>query len=242
MIANKYDGGGLMRSDELGERLADLRIDMSLSQRSLGKTLRISSTSIAYYETGERALTLKALEAYHNFFDVSYDYLMGKTNNKKREHIDIGEKLGLSDKSIEILEYQDKMSLYEEEYYFETKKEFQSGVNLLVENKQFLSLVSALINLRNKNETIKNIKMTKELHEFLYFDKPGSFSAINEQLKEHLGENYYISYNRDIIIQLLKNNAQDIFNNILNDIVKSDNDIDTHKEKNGKIKWEYNLE
>ncbi|SHJ54017.1 helix-turn-helix domain-containing protein [Paramaledivibacter caminithermalis] len=65
-----------------GDKLKKLRTEKGLSQKKLGEILNISSRTIGYYETNERFPkdedTLKAIADY---FNVSVDYLLGRTNN-----------------------------------------------------------------------------------------------------------------------------------------------------------------
>lgn len=97
-----------MTNEQIGKRLADLRIDPTtnrtiFTQRELAKKLNISHVSIGQYESGERNLTVKALSAYHRFFDVSYEYLLGESNSKKTVNIKVQKELGLSDEAIAVL-------------------------------------------------------------------------------------------------------------------------------------------
>lgn len=62
------------------------RLNALLDERCLGKKDVVSATGIsksAYYRyvTGEREPTTSVLIALANFFNVSTDYLLGRTNN-----------------------------------------------------------------------------------------------------------------------------------------------------------------
>lgn len=67
-----------------GDRLKELRKEKSLSQEQLGEILNISRRVIGYYETNERFPkdedTLKKIA---DFFDVTIDYLVGRTDKKE---------------------------------------------------------------------------------------------------------------------------------------------------------------
>lgn len=97
-----------MTNEQIGKRLADLRIDPTtnrtiFTQRELAKKLNISHVSIGQYESGVRSLTVKALSAYHRFFDVSYEYLLGESDSKKNVNLKVQKELGLSDEAIAVL-------------------------------------------------------------------------------------------------------------------------------------------
>ncbi len=65
----------------LGEILADLREDRGLTQRELSKQLHISSSSISAYETGSRLPNIETIFQFAEFFDVTTDYLFGRTTD-----------------------------------------------------------------------------------------------------------------------------------------------------------------
>jgi transcriptional regulator with XRE-family HTH domain len=64
------------------ERLRMLRETKSLNQQGLALKLNVSRSSISYYETGERKPDYEMLVMLSDFFDVSIDYLIGRSNIK----------------------------------------------------------------------------------------------------------------------------------------------------------------
>ena len=52
-----------------------------MSQVFLGMELNISQNAISQYETGSREADYKTLVAIADYFDVSLDYLFGRTDN-----------------------------------------------------------------------------------------------------------------------------------------------------------------
>lgn len=66
------------------QRLKALRKDRKLSQETLAKEVGIDRTSISHYENSEendeRIPRLDTLEKIADFFDVTYDYLLGRTD------------------------------------------------------------------------------------------------------------------------------------------------------------------
>ena len=67
-----------------GMRLKQLRIEKGFTQKELGDKLNISDRVIGYYESEDRfpkdEQTLRDLS---DIFDVSVDYLLGRTDNHK---------------------------------------------------------------------------------------------------------------------------------------------------------------
>ena len=60
-------------------RLKQLRTARKMSLRSLSEQTGIEFSSIAYYERGERNLSVKSQQVLSDFFGVSVDYLLGKS-------------------------------------------------------------------------------------------------------------------------------------------------------------------
>ena len=64
-------------------RLRDLREDADLSQTQLAAHLGMSQTGYSKYETGENDISTQILLKLADFYNVSVDYLLGRTNVKK---------------------------------------------------------------------------------------------------------------------------------------------------------------
>lgn len=65
-----------------GDRLRNLRKNISITQKDLAKVLKISKGNISRYETGIREPDLDLLIRIADFFKVTTDYLLGLTNMK----------------------------------------------------------------------------------------------------------------------------------------------------------------
>jgi transcriptional regulator with XRE-family HTH domain len=65
----------------LGERLKKLRIDKKLTQEQLGEKINVTKVSISGYENGNRSPDTETLQRLANYFNVSTDYLLGRTDN-----------------------------------------------------------------------------------------------------------------------------------------------------------------
>lgn len=62
------------------ERLLELRTECKLSQAELGKILKVSSSIISYWETDKSEPSAYNLVKIATFFNVSIDYLLGRTD------------------------------------------------------------------------------------------------------------------------------------------------------------------
>ena len=72
----------------LSKRLKELRMNNGLKQSDLAKLLSISTSRYGQYETGRRSPDYKLLIQIANFYNVSIDYLLGRTNVINPENID----------------------------------------------------------------------------------------------------------------------------------------------------------
>ena len=63
-----------------GERLKELRIEKELTQIELGNRFNLGKTAISLYETNSRFPDKDILEKMADFFKVSVDYLLGRTD------------------------------------------------------------------------------------------------------------------------------------------------------------------
>lgn len=65
------------------ERLKEIREDKDMSCAKLARELGISERVMRYYENGEHTMPLEILVQIADYFQVSTDYLLGRTKNKK---------------------------------------------------------------------------------------------------------------------------------------------------------------
>ncbi len=68
------------KRNKLPERLLQLRKEASLTQKELAAKLNMNSVTYLHYEKGQREPSLDTLLDFADFFSVSVDYLIGKTD------------------------------------------------------------------------------------------------------------------------------------------------------------------
>lgn len=71
-----------MKDNILGIRIATLRHLRGLNQLEFSKKLNISNTTLSQYESGKRIPSDNVLVMIADFFEVSLDYLFGRTDIK----------------------------------------------------------------------------------------------------------------------------------------------------------------
>lgn len=65
------------------QRLRDLREDKDMKQADIAEFLGIQQTVYSRYERGFQNIPLEHLISLANYYNVSTDYILGRTNNPK---------------------------------------------------------------------------------------------------------------------------------------------------------------
>ncbi|MBP8593855.1 MAG: helix-turn-helix transcriptional regulator [Ruminococcus sp.] len=65
------------------QRLRDLREDMDMNQTQVAELLHTSQTVYSRYERGFQTIPVEHLLILADFYNVSVDYILGRTNNKE---------------------------------------------------------------------------------------------------------------------------------------------------------------
>lgn len=63
--------------------LREIREDNDIKQKDIAKYLNVSQNTYSQYETGVISLTAEVLTKLSDYYNVSIDYLLDKTNNPK---------------------------------------------------------------------------------------------------------------------------------------------------------------
>lgn len=86
------------------KRLRILLEENNISQTQLANELGITRQAVNSYMLGNSLPDIEKFQKMASFFNVSYEYLLGETESKRRENINVYEKMGLSDSAIQQLE------------------------------------------------------------------------------------------------------------------------------------------
>jgi len=63
------------------ERLKELRLTNDARQKEISEAVGITLRAFQYYEKGTKEPTMSKLSALADYFNVSIDYLVGRTDN-----------------------------------------------------------------------------------------------------------------------------------------------------------------
>lgn len=94
---------------KFSKRLREERLRKKLTQAMLAEILKVDRTSISKYENGKQFPELCILNDIADFFDISLDYLAGRSNTRKPQAINEEDTpkdllLGLNELSAESIE------------------------------------------------------------------------------------------------------------------------------------------
>lgn len=94
-----------------GEIIAELRIDKSMNQEQLATVLNVSRSTLANWEVGNRSIDIETLVIIADYFNVSCDYLLGRTKHKYNFALE-------NEKNVDAI-----MSIYESLKKYKIEKE-----------------------------------------------------------------------------------------------------------------------
>jgi transcriptional regulator with XRE-family HTH domain len=94
-----------------GKRLRELRLEKDKSQKDIATLLGLSDRSIGYYESGDRQPDNDTLSKLADYFSVSIDYLLGRTNDRRSQAQIVSDSLSGSD---ELVQFWDELKDREE--------------------------------------------------------------------------------------------------------------------------------
>lgn len=82
----------------LGQRIKIIREENQLSQIDFAKLFNVSNTTVSQWESGKRQPDYTALIKIADYFNVSVDYLLGRTNQRaekteQKQNINVDENI-----------------------------------------------------------------------------------------------------------------------------------------------------
>ncbi len=86
--------------DAFATRLKGIRIELCLSQEALAHKLGISRVALSYYENGQRTPDIAFLQSLHEATGYPLEYLMGMSEARETENVNLSAATGLSDEAL----------------------------------------------------------------------------------------------------------------------------------------------
>lgn len=85
-------------------RIKELRKERKISQEDLSKVMNVARSSISMYENGELDLSTDTLVKLSNYFNVSIDYILCRTDEKEINIVNARDIELMNDSNIKKLE------------------------------------------------------------------------------------------------------------------------------------------
>ncbi len=83
-------------------RLRELRLEKGLLQSDIAKIINRGERTVGFYETGDRDMGTETLSILSDFFGVTIDYLLGKSDERNSKQTD---PLGLVEIGFNMKDY-----------------------------------------------------------------------------------------------------------------------------------------
>ena len=154
----------------ISKRLSNLRKEANLTQAELANKIDLARQTYGYYENGNSVIPHDVLINLSKFYKVSIDYICGIRETKSTHLADVGNKLKLSDKSINnILENGENKNWVG-----------NFALNQLLENMDFQKIGKYLVvpSLKNKHIPKNEMKVLIEKSKNPFI--PNNFSLSQE--------------------------------------------------------------
>lgn len=171
----------------LGKIIKELRKDKGITQEELGKIIGVTTSMVGMYETNARKPSYEVLSKIAEYFNVSTDYLLGKTpfKNEEEAHYSI---------NIAVVKYLQN-NKEEIPYYFD----IYSGISVLLdEDPDVLTYAQSLLNKFENNKPLTNLEMY-ELSQILFKEIKGKDYTGVIFLKNFYDDTFSIKINIDEI-------------------------------------------
>lgn len=227
-----------MEKRNLPDRYTDLRVEKGISQTELAKEFDCNKQYISLIESGDRDLSITMLERYADFFNVSTDYLLGRTDIKSTDTTmkSVCEYTGLNEDNVKMLN---------------SAKEYENieknNLNLKFSCLDTINLLFTYIDYRGM--------FVFHLRDLLNIDLSNDEYDIRREISGKFPDFYnwfqdvYLSspgFKRPFLVlssieyrNFLKNTALGLFDKIIQDIVAHNNPTDYERRKVLLLKEKY---
>ena len=217
----------------LGERYKKLRQKIkdnngnAISIKELSQSICIAAPRISELENNKREMSLTELKAYHTFFNVSFEYLLGETDIKstKEDITSICKFTGLSEKTVEEIVSPSFFPRIDLSKIFNFLAEQYIEENILFKTEE-----ESLKSHSNEEVDTQRKSILGLLWEYLfdnYVIPPVTFNDLSEKLKDVTLDELIESSSSNVVMYVVKSpekyvrliNADDLKDIILSDLI-----------------------
>ena len=94
-------------------RLKEIREDNDINQEKMANILNIKRSTYSLWELGINIIPLKYLSDFADYFNISIDYILGLTNNRKQNNLIYGLDLKVLGDNMKNIRLKNKLSQQE---------------------------------------------------------------------------------------------------------------------------------
>lgn len=200
------------RKKQIGQRINSLLAIRDIKQKELAKHLGVTDNTISYFCNGTRTPNTEQIIKIADFFNVSTDYLLGRTEIKSTDTTmqAVCNYTGLNEEVIQLLLENKNGDLPE---YI---------LPCLYANNIVMSLLNHLLSQRAFYMTISDLVNTARhitLYKFLTSDKDKSNAIVN--LNNRFSEIFINDFNIDYVIDYEKKTIYEKFQQLIDTMINS---------------------
>ena len=148
--------------EEFSKRLIQLREQKGFTQQQLADSIGITRQSLSLYEKAERTINFELLAKIADFFNVSTDYLMGRTDvASMNEDLQTACKVtGLSESAVIAIR-----NIHDGDPYRKLKRDRMYNAEILekiILSESFPNILSRISSIKNLESTLPDDRLTLE--------------------------------------------------------------------------------
>ena len=162
-------------------RFRELLSERDINQQEIADFIGVKRQTIAQWKDGKTAPDIYNFQKLIEFFDIPYEYLLGDTDSRAKENIDVSNTLGLSDESIETLKNWVRESI---EHVDDKGVKCSGIVDYLLSNENFILLVEYVKKSIDENLSDLDYEKNKFRYEVEMYSK----------LKGFVGDEYFLDH------------------------------------------------
>lgn len=186
-MARKKEPTYITENKPFPKALRQLMNDTNITQPILAEAIGVTRQTISLYSTGQSTPDIDVFLKIADYFNVSFEYLLGRSQAKTKENVDINERIGLSDKAINKLEnWNEAINVKTPEgMMVEVIKNTKAPneLNKIIENDHFAALLYYIRSLKYINDEVPDLTLEQNMKNPI-LDK----STMNS-LKSEIGKN-----------------------------------------------------
>ena len=206
-----------------------LREKEGLTQKQLAGKLNIVHSTISDIEKGKKTPTIEQLQLYHDYFKVSYDYLLGYTNVTDVEMSKMSEFTGLSEKALKNINALHKQTVcpYHVDRPYNTNEAGRLSYILsrIIENSEFIELIQDINNHIDKTIYFDDHSVERRRKEQNYKVYEAERKRLNNKIHE-IRENGYEVVDRSAASDLRINRIDWRIHKIIHHTIKQEKEGD----------------